>query len=114
MDILRQCSVGERAEGYQLGPHLLQRLQAVLIVEAEGPVPGNGDPHRLIPRQRHRARAAEAPAVLVVPAKGAALSILAVIQGFLDFQPDSRIRGVILNRCTAMTCRGLAEARLSS
>ncbi len=56
------------------------------------------------------ARAAEAPAVLVVPAKGAALSILAVIQGFLDFQPDSRIRGVILNRCTAMTCQGLAEA----
>ena len=56
------------------------------------------------------ARAAEAPAVLVVPAKGAALSILAVIQGFLDFQPDSRIRGVILNRCTAMTYRGLAEA----
>ena len=56
------------------------------------------------------ARAAEAPAVLVVPAKGAALSILAAIQGFLDFQPDSRIRGVILNRCTAMTYRGLAEA----
>lgn len=56
------------------------------------------------------ARAADAPAVLIVSAKGAALSVLAVIQGFLDFRPDSRIRGVILNRCTAMTYRGLADA----
>lgn len=50
------------------------------------------------------------PVVLVVPAKGAALSVLAVIQGFLDFQSNSRICGVILNRCTAMSYRGLAEA----
>lgn len=50
------------------------------------------------------------PVVLVVPAKGAALSVLAVIQGFLDFQSGSRICGVILNRCTAMSYRGLAEA----
>jgi len=50
-----------------------------------------------------------APAVLVVPAKGAAMSVLAVIQGFLDFQTESKICGVILNRCTAMTYQGLAE-----
>jgi len=56
------------------------------------------------------ARAADTPVVLVVSAKGAALSTLAVIQGFLDFQEDSRICGVILNRCTAMTCQGLARA----
>ena len=56
------------------------------------------------------ARAAGAPVVLVVSAKGAALSTLAVIQGFLDFQEDSRIRGVILNRCAAMTYQGLAGA----
>ncbi len=49
------------------------------------------------------------PTVLVVPAKGAALSVLAVIGGFLDFQSDSHIRGVILNRCTAMTYQTLAE-----
>ncbi len=51
----------------------------------------------------------ETPAVLVVPAKGAALSVLAVIGGFLDFCPDSRIRGVILNRCAAATYQGLVE-----
>ena len=56
------------------------------------------------------ARAADAPVVLVVSAKGAALSVLAVIQGFLDFQEDSRICGVILNRCTAVTYQGLAQA----
>ena len=54
--------------------------------------------------------AADTPVVLVVSAKGAALSVLAVIQGFLDFQEDSRICGVILNRCTAMTYQGLANA----
>jgi len=51
----------------------------------------------------------ETPAVLVVPAKGAALSVLATIAGFLDFQGESGIRGVLLNRCTAMTYQGLAE-----
>ena len=54
--------------------------------------------------------AADTPVVLVVSAKGAALSVLAVIQGFLDFRTDSRICGVILNRCTAMTYQGLAKA----
>ena len=54
--------------------------------------------------------AADTPVVLVVSAKGAALSALAVIQGFLDFRADSRICGVILNRCTAMTYQGLAGA----
>lgn len=49
------------------------------------------------------------PTVLVVNAKGASLSILATIQGFLDFCPDNPICGVILNQCTAMTYRTLAE-----
>lgn len=49
------------------------------------------------------------PSILIVPAKGTAISLLAVIQGFLDFQTDSKIRGVILNRCTAMTYQGLAD-----
>lgn len=54
--------------------------------------------------------ATDTPVILVVPAKGAAFSVLAVIQGFLDFQENSRICGVILNRCTAMTYQGLAKA----
>ena len=41
--------------------------------------------------------------VLVVAAKGASLSILATIQGFLNFCPDHQICGVILNQCTATT-----------
>lgn len=45
----------------------------------------------------------ESPVVLVIGAKGAALSILATIHGFLNFYPDNRICGVILNQCTEMT-----------
>ena len=56
------------------------------------------------------AGAVDAPAVLVVPAKGTALSALAVLQGFLDFRPDSRIRGVLFNRCSAGTYPALAAA----
>lgn len=45
----------------------------------------------------------QSPTALVVAAKGASLSVLATIQGFLDFCPDNRICGAILNQCTAMT-----------
>ena len=55
------------------------------------------------------ARITQTPAVLVVGAKGASLSILAAIQGFLDFCPDNRIQGVILNLCTPATYGPLAE-----
>ena len=44
------------------------------------------------------ARVTNSPVVLVVGVRGAALSALATIQGFLDFAPDNRIQGVILNR----------------
>ncbi len=50
------------------------------------------------------------PVVLVVNARGAALSVLASVRGFLDFLPDDRICGVILNGCTAMTYTPLALA----
>ena len=56
------------------------------------------------------ARSTDTPVVLVVPARGAALSVLAVIQGFLDFQGDSGVRGVLLNRCAASTYPALAGA----
>ena len=49
------------------------------------------------------------PVVLVVNARGAALSVLASVRGFLDFLPDDRICGVILNGCTAMTYAPLAR-----
>jgi cobyrinic acid a,c-diamide synthase len=44
-------------------------------------------------------RATETPAVLVVPARGASLSLAAVVGGFARFRPDSGIRGAVLNRC---------------
>ena len=56
------------------------------------------------------ARLTETPVVLVVNARGAALSVLAVIEGFLRFRPESGIRGVILNQCTAMTYVSLSAA----
>ena len=61
------------------------------------------------------AQKTDTPVVLVVNARGAALSVVATVQGFLQFRPDSRICGVILNGCTAMTYAPLArelESRL--
>ena len=55
------------------------------------------------------ARITDSPAVLVVEARGAAASVLAVIHGFLTFLPDNPVCGVILNRCTGMTYQLLAE-----
>lgn len=54
----------------------------------------------------------DSPTVLVVNAKGASLSVLATIQGFLGFRPDAPICGVILNQCTEPTYRALAGAIL--
>ena len=56
------------------------------------------------------AKVAASPVVLVVSAKGASLSVLATIQGFLSFYPDNNIKGVILNQCSAMTYGALAKA----
>ena len=56
------------------------------------------------------ARITETPVILVIDAKGAARSVLAALQGFLTFEADPPIRGVILNRCTEMTYRMLADA----
>ena len=55
------------------------------------------------------ARAADAPAVLVVGARGASLSLVSVIRGFLDFLPDDHIRGVIFNQCAPAVYAALAE-----
>ena len=47
----------------------------------------------------------QTPVVLIIDGKGASLSILAQIKGFLDFRPDQQIRAVILNR----TSKGVYE-----
>ncbi len=56
------------------------------------------------------AQKTQSPVVLIVQAKGAALSVLATVQGFMQFMPDNGICGVILNGCTAMSYASLADA----
>lgn len=51
-----------------------------------------------------------APVVLVVSCKGAALSLAALIKGFLAFRADSRIAGVLLNRVSPALYPALKEA----
>ena len=58
------------------------------------------------------AKATQTPVVLIVNAKGAAYSILAQINGFLDFCEDDQIRGVILNNCSPMLYPMIAETIL--
>lgn len=54
--------------------------------------------------------ATDSPTVLVIDAKGASLSLLAMLHGFLRFRADSRICGVIFNRCSQTTYSALAAA----
>lgn len=56
------------------------------------------------------AKITRTPVILVIDAKGAALSVLAVIEGFLNFYPENHIKGVILNQCSPMTYSVLANA----
>lgn len=59
----------------------------------------------------HRvARALDAPVILVVSGRGMALSIAAVVKGFLDFRKDSRIAGVILNQISPMSYPAIKAA----
>lgn len=50
----------------------------------------------------HLARATQTPAVLVLDGRGSALTLAAAVRGVKDFQPDSGIAGVILNRISPM------------
>ena len=50
------------------------------------------------------------PVVLVLPARGASLTLAAEIIGLRAFRADSRIVGVILNECAPRLCRTLAPA----
>lgn len=48
------------------------------------------------------ARITKTPSILLVDARGASVSLAAQIQGFVNFQKDSQIKGVILNRLSPM------------
>ena len=45
----------------------------------------------------------QTPVVLVIDGKGACASLIALLEGFVSFVPDSQIRGVIFNNLTAST-----------
>ena len=48
----------------------------------------------------HVSCATSTPVVFVMEARGAALSLAALLKGFAEFRPGASIRGVILNKCT--------------
>ena len=47
-EIRRQVVVGQRAEEHQLRPGRTEQVEVVLVVEAEGRVPGHADTHRSV------------------------------------------------------------------
>ena len=55
----------------------------------------------------HVARVTETPAILVVDGKAQALSIAALISGFVNFKGGSSIKGVILNRISPQLYEGM-------
>ncbi len=55
------------------------------------------------------ARVTKTPVVFAVNAKGMSTSVIALIQGFLQFQKDSHITGIILNHTSAMLYPRLKE-----
>lgn len=49
------------------------------------------------------------PVLLVLPCRGASLSLAAVIKGMAEYRPDRRIRGILLNRVSGMLYPRLKE-----
>lgn len=63
----------------------------------------------------HLAQVTESPTVLIVDGRGASRSICATVKGYLEWERDSRIRGVILNRVSPMLyprLKAMLEAHL--
>ena len=58
------------------------------------------------------ARITGSPVVLVINAKGISVSALAIIEGFVNYKSDSRVKGVIFNGCSAHAYEGLKKAVL--
>ncbi len=54
--------------------------------------------------------ALDTPVVLILDCKGASLSLAAVVKGFLEYKENSHIRGVILNRTSAIMAERLRPA----
>lgn len=52
-------------------------------------------------------RVTNTPVVLVVEARGAALTLAAVISGLATFRPDAAVAGVVLNGCAPSLCERL-------
>lgn len=50
----------------------------------------------------------ELPVLLVLPPRGASLTLAAAVRGLRDFVPDSRIAGILLNPCAPALYRTLA------
>ncbi len=48
-----------------------------------------------------------APVILVVDGKKSSLSLVALVKGFLEYEKDSRVKGVILNRTSPLMARKL-------
>ena len=48
------------------------------------------------------AKALGLPVILVINARGAAMTLAATVKGIAEFRPDSNIRGILLNRVSAM------------
>ena len=65
---------------------------------AASAVPGAVDPERDDASTAHVARLLDAPVVLVVDAASMSRSVAAIVHGFVSFDADVRVAGVILNR----------------
>lgn len=62
----------------------------------------------------HIARIVHAPVILVIDASGISRSIAAVVRGFIDFDSDIRIKGVILNNISGAGHYALIQEILSN
>lgn len=53
------------------------------------------------------ARQTDTPVILVMPCRGAAYTLAAIIRGIAEFKSDSNIQGIILNNISEMTYKAL-------
>ena len=56
----------------------------------------------------HVAETLDVPVLLVLPAKGASLTLAATVRGLRDFRARSRLAAIVLNACSPALCAALA------